>query len=153
MRGGRGRGGRRGPRPGGQRAVRGLGREARDEADSAERASQTAQPRSAFGGTVAHLPAYPPPDHHHYQGAKRGRYSPGLEFDYRVGVSRLQTYPRLARASSALGRQLFKNPVPLGLPRVHGSSCASPPPPTGEISPDRHRTASPGQMTSSRVSV
>ena len=32
----------------------------------------------------------PPPDHHHYQGAKRGRYSPGLEFDSRVGVSRLQ---------------------------------------------------------------
>ena len=53
-----------------------------------------------------------PPDHHHYLGAKRGRYLPGLEFDSRVGVSRLQAYPRLARASSALGRQLFKNPVP-----------------------------------------
>ena len=45
---------------GGQRAIRGIGRGARDEADSAERASHTAQPRSAFGGTVAHLPTYPP---------------------------------------------------------------------------------------------
>eukprot|EP00964_Phaeocystis_antarctica_P067942 scaffold41153_cov46-Phaeocystis_antarctica.AAC.5 len=94
VRGGRGRGGRRGPRPGRQRAVRGLGREARDEADGAERASHTAQPRSAFEA--------PPPDHHHYQGAKRGRYFPVLEFDSRVGVSRLQTHPRLAHASSAL---------------------------------------------------
>ena len=43
---------------------------------------------------------------HHYQGAKRGRYLPGLEFDSRVGVSRLQTYPRLAHASSAFGNYL-----------------------------------------------
>ena len=69
------------------------------------------------------LPAYPPPDHHHYQGAKRGRYSPVLKFDSRVGVSRLQTYPRLAHASSALGRQLFKNPIPLGLPCRYCRYC------------------------------
>ena len=69
-----------------------------------------------------------PPDHHHYLGAKRGRYLPGLEFDSQVGVSRLQTYPRLARASSALGRQLFKNPVPFrpytSTPLGRGSSHA-----------------------------
>ena len=63
------------------------------------RASHTAQPRSAFGGTVAHLPDYPPPDYHTTTRVQNGGGT-------RVGVSRLQTYPRLAHASSAFGNYL-----------------------------------------------
>eukprot|EP00964_Phaeocystis_antarctica_P009569 scaffold5203_cov60-Phaeocystis_antarctica.AAC.1 len=45
----------------------GYGREARDEADRAERASHTAFPRSAFGGTVASHRSFAPPLQPHPQ--------------------------------------------------------------------------------------
>ena len=63
----RGRGSRGGPQNGEQRAIRGYGREARDEADRAERASHTAFPRSAFGGTVASHRSFAPPLQPHPQ--------------------------------------------------------------------------------------
>ena len=86
--------------------------EARDEADRAKRASHTAQPRSAFGGTVTYPIAMPPlitatakvhSADESQVGAKNGG---GIyrwpEFDSRAGVSRLQPYPRLAHASYSL---------------------------------------------------
>ena len=86
--------------------------EARDEADRAKRASHTAQPRSAFGGTVTYPIAMPPlttatakvhSADENQVGAKNGG---GIyrwpEFDSRAGVSRLQPYPRLAHASYSL---------------------------------------------------
>ena len=60
------------------------------------------------------------PDHHHYRGAKRGGgiyrgSSSILESEGSKQTPDLPPAARLARASSALGRQLFENPVPLGL--------------------------------------
>ena len=66
-------------------------------------------PSAEQSHTSQPIPPRPPP----LPRCKTGEvFTAGLEFDSRVGVSRLQAYPRLARASSALGRQLFKNPVP-----------------------------------------
>jgi len=87
-------------------------------------ASHTAQPRSAFGGTVTYPIAMPPlitatakvhSADESQVGAKNGG---GMyrwpEFDSRAGVSRLQPYPRLAHASYSLRKATTpKNPVPL----------------------------------------
>eukprot|EP00964_Phaeocystis_antarctica_P008127 scaffold4381_cov45-Phaeocystis_antarctica.AAC.4 len=48
------------------------------------------------------------PDYHHYQGAKRGRDLPVLEFDSRVGVKQTPSLPPAgSRQFSLIGRQLF----------------------------------------------
>ena len=92
--------------------------------DTRVSASHTAQPRSAFGGTVTYPIAMPPlitatakvhSADESQVGAKNGG---GIyrwpEFDSRAGVSRLQPYPRLAHASYSLRKATTpKNPVPL----------------------------------------
>ena len=86
--------------------------EARDEADRAKRASHTAQPRSAFGGTATYPIAMPPlatatakvhsADENQVGANNGGGIYRWPEFDSRAGVSRLQPYPRLAHASYSL---------------------------------------------------
>jgi hypothetical protein len=82
------------------------------------------QPRSAFGGTVAHPIAMPPlitattkvqsVDENQVGAKNGGGIHRWPEFDSRAGVSRLQPYPRLAHASFSLRKATTpKNPVPL----------------------------------------
>ena len=88
------------------------------------RASHTAQPRSAFGGTVTYPIAMPPlitatakvhsADENQVGANNGGGIYRWPEFDSRAGVSRLQPYPRLAHASYSLRKATKpKNPVPL----------------------------------------
>ena len=80
--------------------------------DRAKRASHTAQPRSAFGGTVTYPIAMPPlttatakvhsADENQVGANNGGGIYRWPEFDSRAGVSRLQAYPRLAHASYSL---------------------------------------------------
>ena len=75
-------------------------------------ASHTAQPRSAFGGTVTYPIAMPPlitatakvhsADENQVGANNGGGIYRWPEFDSRAGVSRLQPYPRLAHASYSL---------------------------------------------------
>ena len=89
-----------------------------------KRASHTAQPRSAFGGTVTYPIAMPPlttatakvhrADENQVGANNGGGMYRWPEFDSRAGVSRRQPYPRLAHASYSLRKATTpKNPVPL----------------------------------------
>jgi hypothetical protein len=84
----------------------------RTSTEMAKRASHTAQPRSAFGGTVTYPIAMPPltaatakvhsADENQVGANNGGGIYRWPEFDSWAGVNRLQPYPRLAHASYSL---------------------------------------------------